>query len=305
MAISTVKAKINGVEYNLTLNQSTGKYEATITAPSKSSYNQTGHYYDVEVTATDTAGNSSTINASDAALGNSLKLKVKETVAPTIAVTSPSSGATITNNSPAITVQLRDNDSGINISTFSMTINGGSAITSTSNGVSAKQVQGGYDVTYTPPTALTDGKQTVVVNVKDNDGNAAPALTSTFTVDTTPPVLDVTEPANNMETNSRTVKVKGITNDATSSPVTVSITVNGTTTTKPTVNSNGTFEATVTCSNEGVNTIVITATDSAGKSTSITRTVNVDTDAPEFVNVSIAPNPVNTGGTYVISVTVE
>lgn len=38
MSVKTVQAVINGQTYNLTLNSSTGKYEATITAPGKSSY---------------------------------------------------------------------------------------------------------------------------------------------------------------------------------------------------------------------------------------------------------------------------
>ena len=45
MGVKQVKAVINGVTTVLTLNSSTGKYEATITAPAKSSYKQTGHYY--------------------------------------------------------------------------------------------------------------------------------------------------------------------------------------------------------------------------------------------------------------------
>ena len=42
MAIKAVKAVINGQTYNLTLNSGTGKYEATVTAPAESSYNQPG-----------------------------------------------------------------------------------------------------------------------------------------------------------------------------------------------------------------------------------------------------------------------
>ena len=52
MAVKTVQTVINGQTYNLTRNSSTGKYEATITAPNKSSYNQPNHYYDVTVKAT-------------------------------------------------------------------------------------------------------------------------------------------------------------------------------------------------------------------------------------------------------------
>lgn len=39
MAVKTVQATINGQTYTLTLNSTSGKYEATVTAPSKSSYN--------------------------------------------------------------------------------------------------------------------------------------------------------------------------------------------------------------------------------------------------------------------------
>lgn len=39
MAIKSVQATIKGTTYNLTLNSSTGLYEASVTAPSTSSYN--------------------------------------------------------------------------------------------------------------------------------------------------------------------------------------------------------------------------------------------------------------------------
>lgn len=57
MAIKTVQAIINGQTYNLTLNSSTGKYEATLTAPATSSFNLDDNAYPVTVKATDMAGN--------------------------------------------------------------------------------------------------------------------------------------------------------------------------------------------------------------------------------------------------------
>ena len=114
MAVKTVQAVINGQTYNLTLNSSTGKYEATITAPSKSSYTLSGHYYPVTVKATDDAGNTTTKTDSDATLGGSLKLQVKEKVAPVIAITAPTAGSYIINNKPAITFKVTDDDSGVN-----------------------------------------------------------------------------------------------------------------------------------------------------------------------------------------------
>ena len=79
MAIKTVQAIINGQAYTLTFNSGTGKYEATITAPGKTSFNQSGGYYNVEVKATNEAGSVGTADASTMA---GLKLVVRERVAP-------------------------------------------------------------------------------------------------------------------------------------------------------------------------------------------------------------------------------
>ena len=57
MAVQSVSAVINGQTVNLTYNAESGKYEATVTAPTGSSYPRQGHYYPVSVTATDDAGN--------------------------------------------------------------------------------------------------------------------------------------------------------------------------------------------------------------------------------------------------------
>ena len=89
MAIKQVRAQINGTWYTLTLN-GTNTYTATITAPGSTSYTKTGGYYDVTVEATNTAGTVTTQNASGLA---SLKLVVKEKVAPVITILSPTSGA--------------------------------------------------------------------------------------------------------------------------------------------------------------------------------------------------------------------
>ena len=97
MSVKTVQAIVNGQTVNLSYNSSTGRYEATITAPGKSSYSQSGHYYDVTVRATDDANNTATVDASHSTLGGSLQLKVKERVAPVIAITYPTASALITN----------------------------------------------------------------------------------------------------------------------------------------------------------------------------------------------------------------
>lgn len=302
MAVKTVQAIINGVTTTLTLNTATGKYEATVTAPSTSSYNNNdGHYYPVTIKATDQAGNVTTKNDTDATLGESLKLKVKEKVAPVITITSPTASARLTNNKPQIAFTVTDADSGVNPDTIKITV-GGTAITSgitktaTANGK-------GYTCTYTPTAALADGSNTIKVDASDYDGNAAAQKSVTFIIDTVPPTLSITAPANNLITNQAACTVTGVTNDATSSPCTVTVKLNSGAAQAVTVNADGTFNKALTLV-AGSNTITVVSTDSAGKSSTVTRTVTLDTVAPVIKSVTITPNPVDAGKTYVISVEV-
>lgn len=299
--VNTVKATIDGQEHILTLNSESGKYEAVITAPATSSYNETGHYYNVSITATDTAGNISTIDASDSEFGDQLKLVVKEKVKPIITVVSPSNGATITTNQPEVTVDVTDDDSGVDTSTFSLQIG---EVSYDWAACTTESISGGYRVKCTPTTALQDGLNTITVTVSDHDGNAADTETVQVTVDTTPPVLNVSSPTDGIYQNTLTGTVAGTTNDSTSSPVTVTITVNEVDAGEVTVDDSGNFTKQVTYQ-EGDNTIVVTATDSAGKSSTVTRTVHVNTVAPEFQSVTIQPNPVDAGKTYTITVEVS
>lgn len=293
MAIKSIKAVINGQSYNLTYNATKKLYEATITAPGTSSFNQPENKYGVSIEAVDTAGNVTTIDRSHSALGESLKLRVKEKVAPSIVITYPGSGATLINNKPTFTWTVEDTDSGVDGSTIGITLDSGTKITS---GITKTAIGGGYSCSYTPTTALIDGTHTIKLNATDNDGNVAEQKTVTFKVDTVPPTLNITSPIDGLITNNSTLEVNGITNDATSSPVTLKVNNKAVT-----VEGNGSFATTISLV-EGDNAITIIATDSAGKTTTITRTVVLDTKAPTISAVTITPNPVDAGATYVITV---
>ena len=67
--------------------------------------------------------------------------------------------------------------------------------------------------------------------------------------------------------------------------------------------SGGAFSKVLTLAN-GDNTITVVATDKAGKSTTITRHVTLDTGAPVIHSVTITPNLVDAGATYIIAVEV-
>ena len=299
MAVKTVQVVINGQTHTLTYNATTKKYEATITAPSTSSYNQNGHYYNVKVKATDEAGNSVTKDATDTTLGSSLQLKVKEKVAPVISITAPSSSAKLTNNKPVINWTVTDADSGVNPSTIKLIIDSQTITT----GITKTQSGKNYTCSYTPTTALSDGTHTIKVSASDYDGNVATQKSVTFTVDTVPPELSVSAPVDNLVTNQSSLVVKGTTNDVTSSPVTLTIKLNGGTEQTVEVGSDGSFTKTLTLVT-GENTIVITAKDGAGKTSTVTKKVVLDQTAPVIQSVTISPNPVNAGAIYTISVEV-
>lgn len=299
MAVKAVQVVINGQTHTLTYNATTKKYEATITAPPTSSYNQNGHYYNVKVKATDEAGNSVTKDATDTTLGSSLQLKVKEKVAPVISITAPSSSAKLTNNKPVINWTVTDADSGVNPSTIKLIIDSQTITT----GITKTQSGKNYTCSYTPTTALSDGTHTIKVSASDYDGNVATQKSVTFTVDTVPPELSVSAPVDNLVTNQSSLVVKGTTNDVTSSPVTLTIKLNGGTEQTVEVGSDGSFTKTLTLV-IGENTIVITAKDGAGKTSTVTKKVVLDQTAPVIQSVTISPNPVNAGATYTISVEV-
>lgn len=300
MAIKTVQAIINGQTYNLTLNSSTGKWEATVTAPSKTSYNQTGGYYNVQIKATNDAGTTGTADASSL---DGLKLVVKERVAPVITIVSPTTGAYVTNNKQPVVFTITDevDGSGVDLTTLVVKLDNTAVASST---IVSTAITNGYQVTYTPATALADGNHTVTIDVKDHDGNSATQKSTTYRIDTVPPTLNITSPVDGLITNTASLTVAGTTNDATSSPVTITIKLNGTDQGTVTVGSNGSFSKSVTLK-EGSNTIVVTATDAAGQTASVTRTVTLDTSTPSITAATITPNPVDAGKTMVISVTIE
>ena len=204
MAIKSVKAIVNGVTTTLTYDSASKTYKATLTAPAKSSYNQSGHYYGVQIIATDEAGNSTSVNQSDATLGSKLRLTVKEKTAPVITISAPTASQLLTSNQPTITFTVTDDDSGVNPDTIKLLIDG-----SEISGVTKTKTSSGYSCSYKPAAALADGSHTVVVKASDYDGNAATQKSVSFKIDTVPPELSVTSPVDKLITNKTTVTVAG------------------------------------------------------------------------------------------------
>lgn len=300
MAVKSVQVVINGTTHTLTLNADTGLYEATITAPSNSSWgNNSGNYFPVTVKATDDAGNTTTVDDTDGTLGASLQLRVKETTKPAIAVSAPTEGQKTNNTKPTFVWNVTDTESGINSDTIKITIDG----TEITTGITKTVITNGYQCSYTPTESLAEGNHTATFDVSDNDDNAATQASVNVFVDTVPPVLSVTAPENNYSSSEATITVTGTTSDVSSTPVTLTIKVNDGTEEEVTVEDGGAFSHDVTLTS-GTNTIVITATDSAGETATVTRVVSYDSSAPVISEIIITPNPVNAGATFTISVRV-
>ena len=222
MAITQVRAQINGTWYTLTATGTAGQYTAQITAPGATSYNQPGGYYNVTVEATNTAG---TTGSADASTLEGLKFYVEERVAPVITILSPSDGAYVSNNQQPVVFTVTDESGGSGVDLDSVVVKlDGTAVSAAE--VTHTAITNGYSFTYTPSAAMGDGAHTVSVEAADNDGNAAAAKSTTFTVDTVPPALNVTSPAEGLVTATAALAVSGTTNDATSSPVVITVTLN-------------------------------------------------------------------------------
>lgn len=312
MTVATVKVTINGQQYTLSYNDDTQYWETTITAPTETSgSNNNGSgpgvgtaaqgkgYYPVTVEATDDATNTASCNdQTDGALGQACRLKVLEKVLPVATIVSPTDGAYIKDSTPEISLKATDSGSGINPTTGSLVIDSGTPIPITLTGSGTT-----YTATHTPTAALGNGSHTITFTVRDYDGNVSSTESVTFTIDTLPPTLEVTSPTEGFVTNQTTINVVGVAEDVHSAPVTVTIKVNSLDQGAVSLDGEGNFTKAVTLQN-GANVITVTATDTSGQTTTVTRNVTVSTTAPVIEEIIITPNPVDGGQTYTIQVKV-
>ena len=288
MALTSVQVQFNGTWYSMALDSSTGLYKATLTAPSTP---QDG--IPVVVRAVNSGGY-------QAQAETSVDIKW-EIVPPVVTITSPTEGGWYTNAQTPVAFALTDNEggSGVDLASLSFVLDG-TALGSTAPGMVCTAAGNGYSCVYTPPEALSEGAHTVTINVSDLAGNAAAPVTLAWNVDTQAPALAVTNPPGDLTTNNPALTIEGTAADASSGLT--SVTINGQAVTL----TGGTFSWPVTLT-EGQNTFTVTAEDALGHTSTITRSVLLDTVAPVFVSVIIQPDmsadPL--GGQFLITVVLE
>lgn len=292
--IKSAYVMLNGQKTTAILDSKTGLWTAKVTAPSESSWSQTGHVYSAEIHADDAAGNSASLNSNDATYGAQLKIRVLEKTAPIATIVSPTAGSVLGSAEQRISLKISDSgNSGLNMESIKFTVNG-NVIANTN--LTWADASGEKTATYNA-TGLPDGSNTITLDVSDNDGNKATQASTNFVISTAAPTLNVTSPADKILTNQNKVTVSGIANPGSASVTLSSVKINDVDA-KPAADGKFSLEVTLT---EGANTVKIIATDSLGKSTTVTRTITLDSKAPVISDVKTVSTTVDTGKTITIT----
>ncbi len=244
--------------------------------------------YTVQATQTDAAGNVGQSSAS---------MFTVSTVALTVTLTAPKAG-TETNNTMPMFSGTADTATG-DLPAITVNIYAGSTATgSPVQALTTMASAGAWSVA--PTTPLFNGEYTVQATQEDEAGNVGVSAAVTFTVDTTPPTVTLTEPANNAFVGQAKPKFAGVAGVAhgDSTTVTLKIYSGSTATGSPAqtlsalVSESGWSVTPTTALADGMYTAQATQTDDAGNTgTSSANTFSVQTKAPGPVtNVAVASN---------------
>ena len=287
--ITRAWAEYKGQEYNATYNSGTQEWSVDIPAGAESSYGQANHTYPITLHAVDAAGNEKVMQSTDETYGDQLNIRVLEKTKPTATIVSPTQGSVLGSATQDIAMELQDaGGSGLNMASVVFKLNN-KQITS---GLSWQDASGKKTCTYRA-TNLSDGSNSISLQVTDNDGNVSNTAEVTFVISTAAPTLNLTSPADNLLTNSNKVTVAGTAKPGSDAVTLSKVTVNGV---KVEVGTDGKFSNEVTLT-EGENTITTVAEDSIGKTTTVIRHVTLDTQAPIISDVEAEATTVDANST--------
>ena len=280
--ITRAYAVYKGQQYNASYDSGTQLWDVDIPSGSESSYGQVNHTYPIELHAFDAANNETIMYATDSKYGDQLNIRVLEKTKPTASIISPTQGSVLGSATQDIKMELQDaGGSGLNMTSVIFKVNS----VQVTQGVSWTD-QGGKKVCTYRAANLSDGSNSVSLQVTDNDATVA------FVISTSAPTLNVTSPTEGLLTNSNRVTVAGTAAAGSDAVTLTSVKINGEVVS---FGSGGAFSKEITL-REGENEITVVAEDSIGKTTSVTRHVTVDTKAPIISDVEAEATTVNANG---------
>jgi len=221
-------------------------------------------------TASDTAGNTALASGASATF-------VIDNSGPTLTLSSLADGSVTNNATLNITGTVSDSESG--------------AKSVTVNGTPATITAGSFSIAIT----LAGGANSITITATDNSDNTT-SISRTVTLDSMAPGLTITQPADNIITGNTSVDVTGSVDDATA---TVTAKINGGSAISATMSGTD-FRLTLNLI-AGLNTIDITATDVAGNSSSVKRTVTSDSSEPSLSVSSPAQDISTAQSNFIIS----
>ena len=287
--ITRAYAKYKGQQYNASYSSETQKWSVDIPSGSESSYSESNHTYPIELHAFDAAGTETIMYATDDTYSDQLNIRVLEKTKPTATIVSPTQDSVLGSATQDIKMELSDaGGSGLNMASVVFKVNNAQV----TQGVSWSD-SGSKKVCTYRATNLSDGSNSVSLQVTDNDGNVSDIATVSFVISTQAPTLNVTTPTDNLLTNSNKVTVSGTAAAGSDAVTLAEVTINSE---KVSVGEGGAFSKEITL-NEGANTITVIAKDNLGKTTTVTRRVTVDTKAPVISDVEAEATTINANGT--------
>lgn len=279
MALTQIRALLNGQWITLAYNEESRAYEGTL-IPTATSFHQEGGYYNVEVEASSDGGS---VYAVDGSRFPALKLVVREQVPPVLSLVSPPFGY-LNTSTPAVTAKITDEEggSGVDPGSIFVTLDG---VTASPEELHIAETSDGYTVTYLPSAPIQDGPHEIVFSASDNDGNIG-ELSVSYHIDTENPVISIVSPPEGYVTNSRPVLTFLLSDEEGGSGVdisTVSVSVDGDDQTAGASVTGSTLTFTPLASlPDGFHSFIVSAQDNAGNGVSLTAAYTVDTVPPEL-----------------------
>jgi YD repeat-containing protein len=190
---------------------------------------------------------------------------------------------TIDKSGPALTITSNHDGDVVTDAALVVTGSAGDATSVKANGIEATLSGGGYT---SAPLSLVEGSNTLTVTGLDAAGNAS-SVSITVVLDTRAPQLEVIAPAPGACLNIASMELRGTVSDAHRKDVTVQL---GGASVTATIDNAGAWTATLSNLPEGKAIFLITATDTLGHATTLTRSISVDRTAPTIeINESGAP----------------